>query len=318
MAAQSDWLWDIIACPECASALGHGSGRGEIRCTDPQCDYGSKHVGRLFDLLPKKLDRFQMAEHDFRVDIIQERAQSVSHLQEGQYTIFELLNVITFHSFTSQYAFFRDHFVKAYQLSGRGLEIGGATGQLSGFIKLFYPETEMVTSDVAPVNVETAVEMAKFLNFETDYFVMADAERLPFFPDSFDFLASSGMLHHVGNLAKTLSQGHAVLKPGGRWYVMNELSIGSIPRMYWNSRWGEKGKWGRSTGIHEYSYTYREWRDHLEKAGFQIAEDYFNRNPKHKLQSWSRALYYALIEKAPLALLKAGVPCEINFVLIKI
>jgi ubiquinone/menaquinone biosynthesis C-methylase UbiE len=230
---------------------------------------------------------------------------------------YRLLNQITYYAFTSQYFYFRDDFSKRYQLEGRGLEIGGALGQMSGFIKLFYPATQMVTSDVAPFNLELGMELADLLGFETDYFVMADAERLPFKPETFDFICSSGMLHHLGNLPLALQKGRAVLRAGGRWYIINELGIGSLPRLIWNSQLGQKGRWADDTGIRENSYTLKEWQAFFRNQGFRIVEQRYHRNPKHKLLSWPRAFYYAVIARLPVWMIKLGIPSEVNFVLEK-
>lgn len=228
------------------------------------------------------------------------------------------LNYLTSYPFVSEYKYFRDDFSKRYTITGRGLEIGGATGHASGFLKLFYPEIEIVTSDVAPINVLLAEEIAEFVGFETDYFVMADAERAPFLPNTFDFIFSSAMLHHLGDLPRALQKGHSLLKPNGLWYAINELSIGAIPRLLWNSRWGEKGRHSRLTGVHENSYTLEEWRTYFERAGFRIIDMHFHRDPNHKLRDWSRSLYYAVISKMPLAIIKMGIPCEVCYVLEKI
>ena len=246
-----------------------------------------------------------------------DRVKSTHPVRASQQETFTILNVIQYYSFTSQYYFFRDYFSKKYQLEGRGLEIGGATGQGSAFIRLFFPDTQMIASDVAPVNVELAEKIAQRLGFETDYFVMADAERLPFKPDSFDFMYSSGMLHHLSDLRKALRQGYKALKPGAKWYVVNELSIGSLARTLWNGRFGQKGKWAQETGILEQSYTLKEWLQVFASEHFLVREVYFHRNPRHKLESWQRALYYAFISRLPKTIIELGIPCEVNFVLQK-
>gem|GEM_PF-3187141 len=312
------WIWDILVCPDCGAPLRDTAGAGVLACEGTGCGFRSSYAGRVFNLLPRELDRFQRAEDTWRKSHFDALARSVPQMNPHQYEAFKLLNVITYYAFTSQFFFFRDYFAKTYTLRGRGLEIGGASGQLSGFVKLFYPDTEMLATDVAPINVEMGAELSELLRFGTDYLATVDAERLPFRRESFDFLCSSGMLHHLGDMRRALRQGHTVLKPGGRWYVVNELAIGSLPRKFWNSRLGAKGKWAEITGIRENSYTLGEWRTHFADAGFRIVDEYFNRNSKQKLLSWPRSLYYAAIAKLPLALVKTGIPCEVNFVLQKI
>jgi len=89
------------------------------------------------------------------------------------------------------------------------------------------------------------------------------------------------MLHHLGNLERALQQGYSRLKPKGLWYIINELSIGTIPKLYWNSKWGEKDQQALRTGINENSYTLKEWTHYFEAAGFRIVETNFHRNPNH-------------------------------------
>ena len=47
----------------------------------------------------------------------------------------------------------------------------------------------------------------------------ADAESLPFGPESFDVYWSNGVLHHVPDIAVALHEAHRVLKPGGELWV---------------------------------------------------------------------------------------------------
>ena len=316
-----DWIWDVIVCPECGNDIRLGENEQALVCTNDACGYRSERTGRAYNLLPLEIDRFKQAENDFRTEAIERYADAAKQMTRTGYTTYKLLNVLTDFFFTSEYLFFRDTFAKKYNLEGRGLEIGGATGQHSGFLKLFYPATEMVMSDVAPVNIALAEELADLVGFQTDYFVVCDAEQQPFRPGSFDFMFSSGMLHHLGDLQRALRQGHCVLKPGGRWYIINELSIGAIPRLYWNSRWGEKGKWAEVARIRENSYTLQEWKrfftEEGTEEGFRIVDMYFHTNPAHKLRNWQRSAYYAFISRLPDAVLKMGIPCEVCFVLEK-
>lgn len=50
--------------------------------------------------------------------------------------------------------------------------------------------------------------------------IAPDEVRLPFEADSFDYVHSSGVLHHVPDLRGTLAELHRVLKPAGRIRVM--------------------------------------------------------------------------------------------------
>jgi SAM-dependent methyltransferase len=313
----TDWILDIVCCPECGSDLQTGSNPSRISCQSHNCDFCTSREGPFLDLLPEKLDRFQKAENQIRSKSIESLEITFDRLEKSDLKTLNLVDIITDFRFTSQFRFFRDYFFPRHRLSGRGLEIGGAAGQQSGFIRLFYPDTEVVTSDIAPINMAVALELAELLRFRTDYFVLANAERLPFKPDSFDFLFSSGMLHHLGNPVQGILAAKSALKPGGKWYIVNELSIGSLPRLFWNSRYGQKGRWGIQAGVHEKSYRLTEWKQMFEENGFSICEIHFHRVAQHKLLSWPRAAYYAFISRLPELFIRLGLPCEVNFVLEK-
>jgi SAM-dependent methyltransferase len=51
-------------------------------------------------------------------------------------------------------------------------------------------------------------------------FRVGDAEALPYESDSFDCICSMGVLHHVPDTARAVSEIHRCLKPGGRLIVM--------------------------------------------------------------------------------------------------
>lgn len=308
---KKDWIREVICCPQCGGNL------EQLVCENKTCNYRAKRNGAFLNLLPMELDEFQKAENAIRMKWSEDLEKKFSNQQDIDIKALHRLNHVTDYRFTSQFHFFRDYFVTKHHLSGRGLEIGGATGFLSGFIGLFYPKIQMITSDVAPINIALARDLASYLDFKTDYFILADAERLPFQPNSFDFIFSSGMLHHLGNINKGISAAKTILKPGGKWYITNELAIGSLPRLFWNSRFGQKGKWALKAGIHEKSFCLNEWTQFFKESKLVIQEIYFHRTPSHKLVSWPRSAYYSIISRLPHFIIKLGLPCEVNFVLEK-
>ncbi len=70
---------------------------------------------------------------------------------------------------------------------------------------------------------EKAVSMAR-KRFEIygykGEFRTADAENLPFEPESFDIVYSFGVLHHTPDTQKAINEVYRVLKPGGRAFIM--------------------------------------------------------------------------------------------------
>ncbi len=315
-----DWLLEIVACPMCGGTWEwkqpDDAGHAVARCV--ACGHPGSRVGRKFYLLPAHLDSFQRSEHIFRQRIVDQWAEDLPSLGRPQLAQVRVLNLLTSYWLSSQYLYFRDCFAKKHTLHGRGLEIGAGTGHESGFIKIFFPDTQMAASDVAPVNIELAEELAQHVGFSTDYFVACDAERLPFLPSTYDFVFSSGVLHHVGDVRSAIRQVHRVLRPGGLWYVVGEISMGRLLRLFWLSRFGEQGRVSREWGIRENNYTYKQWRTFFVEGGFAVKECSFHRDPAHKMLSLSRVLYYRLASRLPDFLFKVGLPSELCFVLEKV
>ncbi len=79
-------------------------------------------------------------------------------------------------------------------------------------------------ADVVGVDItRTAVELCRqrFAHMNlAGTFQEADAERLPFADATFDCVCSMGVLHHVPDTRRAVTEIHRVLKPGGRLIVM--------------------------------------------------------------------------------------------------
>jgi len=61
--------------------------------------------------------------------------------------------------------------------------------------------------------------------------IVANAERLPFKSNTFDYVYSIGVLHHTPNTQKAINEIHRILKPRGRFCVMLYSNTGPA---YWN------------------------------------------------------------------------------------
>lgn len=119
----------------------------------------------------------------------------------------------------------------------RGLEIGCGLGiDLAQFIR---GGSRMSAIDLATVHIHLASLQLSQKDLAADLNV-ADAERLPFADDSFDFVFSNGVLHHTPNTAAAFDEIWRVLKPNGKivilLYHQNSLQYWLRIVLHWSAR----------------------------------------------------------------------------------
>ena len=100
---------------------------------------------------------------------------------------------------------------------GRVLEIGPGPGFISIEIAKRLPEVQVVGLDVSETMIEVATGNAHENGIsERVSFRRGDASEMPFGEASFDFVISSGSLHHWKEPKQIFREVHRVLKPGCR------------------------------------------------------------------------------------------------------
>lgn len=95
------------------------------------------------------------------------------------------------------------------------LELGCGTGFLTRFLLERLAPRSLVALDLAPGMIERARESLNGSRAAVR-FLLADCERPPLAPGSFDLAASSTTLQWLDSLEDTLRGVHALLRPGGR------------------------------------------------------------------------------------------------------
>ena len=118
----------------------------------------------------------------------------------------------------------------------------------------------------------------------------AEAEYLPFKNDSFDFVYSSGVLHHTPNTQETLMEVYRVLRPGGEaiiglyatfsimflWYRLHAILRGNVTRKaigsWMNSNTEGDWKVGSSENKWTKTYSKMEFIRLMETANFSQIE----------------------------------------------
>lgn len=99
------------------------------------------------------------------------------------------------------------------ELEGHVLEIGGGSGAMADAMARSFPRASVTVTDVDDVMVEAASRrLGDLANVRV---LRADVTALPFDAESFDFVASYLMLHHVIHWVDGLREAARVLRPGG-------------------------------------------------------------------------------------------------------
>ena len=92
------------------------------------------------------------------------------------------------------------------------LDVGTGSGRHSA-------QAAFAGASVAAVDLGRSIDVAR-ANVPPDVLtVQADAERLPFAPQTFDFVMSLGVLHHLEDPARALRSVTRFVKAGGRLHV---------------------------------------------------------------------------------------------------
>lgn len=99
-------------------------------------------------------------------------------------------------------------------LRGDVLEIGAGAGSMAAGVLERCPDVRLTLTDVDPAMVAA---MGRQIRDRPATAQQADATRLPFPDDSFDYCVSHLMLHHVVGWETALAEVRRVLRPAGRF-----------------------------------------------------------------------------------------------------
>ncbi len=103
--------------------------------------------------------------------------------------------------------------LQGVRLEGDVLELGAGSGAMAEAAARTFATARLTVTDVDPLMVEAAGRLLTGLDNASA--VQADGTALPYAPDSFDFVTSFLMLHHVIEWRRGLDEVARVLRPGG-------------------------------------------------------------------------------------------------------
>lgn len=165
------------------------------------------------------------------------------------------------------------------QSTDRALDI--ATGGGHTALAVAPHVDSVVASDLTPRMLDAAREHIESQGVTNVTFEIADAEHLPFEDASFDIVTCRIAPHHFGDVQAFCNEVARVLRPGGRFVLMDSVSPDD-PEL---DAFINELEWRRDT-THVRSYSLAEWQSYIEDAGLTVEEvEYVDRT--HDYPSWT-------------------------------
>ncbi len=156
------------------------------------------------------------------------------------------------------------------------LDVGTGTGNFIAVLKETFVEATIVGVDP---NVESLAEAVKV--YPDVSFKEMVGEKLDFADQTFDVASISMALHHVPDVALTLSEMQRVVKPGG-WVIINELFSDNLnpAQEVHKAMHHFRSKIDRLNGVsHNETFTKQQILELTETAGLNIRLHFENRKP---------------------------------------
>jgi len=97
-----------------------------------------------------------------------------------------------------------------------------------------FPDLRVTVTDIGPVMVEAA--RLRLADQPEGCVGRADVTNLPFDDESFDYVASFLMLHHVVDWPRALAEATRVLRPGGRLFGYDLIKTRLAEWLHWADR----------------------------------------------------------------------------------
>lgn len=139
----------------------------------------------------------------------------------------------------------------------------------------------VVASDLTPRMLEAARAYLEDQGIENASFEVADAEDLPFEDESFDIVTCRIAPHHFSNIAAFASEVARVLRPGGRFVLMDSLGPDDDELDAFINEFER-----RRDPTHVRSYKLAEWISVIEDTGLKVDHHEFVIRT-HDYPSWT-------------------------------
>jgi ubiquinone/menaquinone biosynthesis C-methylase UbiE len=181
----------------------------------------------------------------------------------------------------------------APQPSDRALDISTGGGHTA--LTVAPHVREVIASDLTPRILQAAREFIAERGVENIFYVIADAEQLPFLDASFDLVTVRIAPHHYADIQAAISEMSRVLVSGGRLVIIDNIAPEDPLLDRYLNEWER-----RRDPSHVRAYTATEWRRFLSLAGLQVHELLIN-HKAHDFDSWAKRMQMPEVERQQLA-----------------
>lgn len=174
-----------------------------------------------------------------------------------------------------------DRLVELARCTGTEDALDIATGGGHTALALAPHVKHVIASDLTPKMLDAARTFITEQGVTNAGFEIADAEALPFADNSFDVVTCRIAPHHFGDAQAFSNEVARVLRPGGRFVLMDSIS----PDDDSLDAFINELEWRRDT-THVRSYSIAEWRTFIDVAGLEIESIEFV-NRVHDYPTWT-------------------------------
>jgi len=247
----------IFYCPDCLTSL-HFK-HGEAKCERCLRQYKVQD-DIIYNLLPSRLSTNKIKEDEIY------RLNKLDNAWYNHQVWYYLIHL------SSHIVRFEKEFLPKIK-GPKVLELACGNGWASLLIKKNNPQYEVYASDVSfkSLNIQ-GQQMSKIMEVKPNYFVVCDAEKLPFINNYFDTVFVIAALHHFLDVAKALGEIKRVLKPGGVFLGID----GMMPKIAQKLLNDEESDRAKQFGILERKITFNDWLNFMKKA--KIPQDSLHLN----------------------------------------
>lgn len=239
-------MTNIFCCPDCLTKLYF---KNDIaKCN--KCHRSFTRKSDIYQLLPSSLSDNKIKEDE---------VYNLKNLDNSWYN-----NRIWYYfiHLSSHIIRFEKEFLSKIK-GPRVLELASGNGWASMLVKRAHPDFEAYSTDVSFNSLKIqGGQMSKIMEVKPDYFVVCDAEKLPFEDNSFDTVFVIASIHHFFDISQALKEAKRVLKPGGLFIAAD----GMMPKIAGKLLGDEDSDRTKRFGILERKITFDHWLKYLEEA----------------------------------------------------